>query len=90
MGSKSRNPDAREEIDAAIEHLNETVDILMWLHDWDNIECSTIRQADELHGVLMSILANTPDAVDRSIKNVFTRDAQSRSGKEHGRKWRDK
>jgi hypothetical protein len=89
MASESRNPEAREAIDLAIEHLNETVDILMWLHDWDNVECSTLMQADELHGLLMSILANMPDALDRSTKNVLTRLAQQKSGLAHGRRWRD-
>jgi hypothetical protein len=85
MSNRSRNPEARAAIAEAIERLGDAAETLRWMHRWKNIECSSIELADELHGVLMSIIRSVPGALDNSIKNVYTRDAQSDSGKEHGR-----
>lgn len=79
----------RERIEDATSVLNEAVDILAWLSNWENVKYSTLMQSDELHGVLMSLLSHLPDALDISTKNVITRLAQQKSGLEHGRRWRD-
>jgi hypothetical protein len=78
----------REKIEEATSVLNEAVDILVWLSEWEHVKHSTLMQSDELHGVLMSLFARLPDALDISTKNVLTRLAQQKSGEISGRRWR--
>lgn len=89
MASKPRNPEARANIDEAIETLVEANEILMWLHKWKNVESSSLPQSNDLQYVLMCIFSNLPDAIDQSVKNVLTRARQSDSGVQSGNRWRD-